>query len=212
MSLPAHSDILERVARYYGGKLAAHGTTARGVDWNGEAGHVRRHQQFLRLLGDEKQTSVLDLGCGYGDFLTFLRERGYSGRFAGYDISAEMIAAACRLHGEAEDRAWRVGAEPDESADFAIASGIFNVKGDVPAREWSDYVHRTIDVLARAGRRGFAFNVLTMSSDPALRRPDLYYADPAEVLAHCIGRFGKSVALLQDYDLWEFTMIVRTAP
>jgi len=84
-----------------------------------------------------------------------------------------------------------------------------NVKGDVSTDDWADYVHHVVDVLARAGRRGFAFNMLTMASDPALRRPDLYYADPAEMLAYCITHFGRSVALLQDYELWEFTMIVR---
>ncbi len=30
--------MLADVARYYASKLEAHGTTARGVDWNGEAG------------------------------------------------------------------------------------------------------------------------------------------------------------------------------
>ena len=46
----------------------------------------------------------------------------------------------------------------------------------------------------------------------ALRRPNLYYADPAEMLSYCLTRFGRSVALLQDYGLWEFTVLVRYPP
>ena len=98
-----------------------------------------------------------------------------------------------------------------EAADFAIASGIFNVKGNVPSDLWTHYVHQTIDILAQAGRRGFAFNVLSMSSDPDRRRPSLYYADPADMLAHCLSRYGRSVALMQDYGLYEFTVVVRHA-
>ena len=207
--LQSPQDILHQVARYYGTKLADHGPTSRGVDWSSEASHVQRHRQFLRLLGNEKAASVLDLGCGYGDFLRFLRAHGFVGTFVGYDVAPEMIAAARRLHGETRDRLWRVGAVPSESADYAIASGILNVRGDVSIEDWTSHVHRTIDVLAQAGRRGFAFNALTMSGDPALRRSDLYYADPADMMAHCIGRFGRSVALLQDYGLWEFTLLVR---
>jgi hypothetical protein len=79
----------------------------------------------------------------------------------------------------------------------------------VPAETWARYVHDTIDVLARAGRRGFAFNVLSLSSDPERRVGHLYYADPSETLADCLRRFGRSVALLQDYGLYEFTVIVR---
>ena len=76
---------------------------------------------------------------------------------------------------------------------------------------WTRYVHRTIDILARAGQRGFAFNMLSMSSDPDQRRPSLYYVDPIGMLAHCLSRYGRSVALLQDYGLYEFTIVVRHA-
>jgi SAM-dependent methyltransferase len=207
----AGSEILSEVAAYYASKLAAHGSTPQGVDWNGVASHETRHQQFLRLLDGDMNASVIDLGCGFGDFLRFLRAAGHHGRFIGYDIAPTMIEKARELHGESDDRQWRIGAEPAEIADFAIASGIFNVKGDVLSRLWTGYVHQTIDVLAHAGRRGFAFNVLSMSSDPDRRRPNLYYADPAEMLTHCLSRYGRSVALMQDYGLYEFTMIVRHA-
>jgi SAM-dependent methyltransferase len=202
------SSILGGVAAYYSSKLAEHGTTPQGVDWNGQQSHDLRHRQFLRLL-DNPGASILDLGCGFGDFLRFLRMQGHRGPFIGYDVTAGMIAEASRLHGEGLDRQWRVGAVPAERADFAVASGIFNVKGDVPVEIWASYVRDTIDILAQAGRRGFAFNVLSLSSDPERRVTRLYYADPAEMLSYCLRRYGRSVALLQDYGLYEFTMIVR---
>ena len=205
------STILSEVASYYASKLEAHGATPQGVDWNGTDSHEQRHRQFLRLLDGTPDASVIDLGCGFGDFLRFLRAAGHRGRFIGYDIAPSMIEKARELHGEGDDRLWRVGAEPAEVADFAIASGIFNIKGDVTSDVWTSYVHQTIDILARAGRRGFAFNVLSLSSDPDRRRPNLYYADPASVLAHCLSRYGRSIALMQDYGLYEFTMLVRHA-
>lgn len=205
----AASTILSEVAAYYASKLEAHGSTPQGVDWNGVDSHETRHRQFLRLIEGAAEASIIDLGCGFGDFLRFLRAAGYRGRFTGYDIAPEMIEKARELHGETEDRQWRIGAEPDDAADFAVASGIFNVKGDVPNAIWTRYVQQTIDVLAHAGRRGFAFNVLSQSSDPERRRPNLYYADPADMLAHCLSRYGRSVALLQDYGLYEFTIVVR---
>jgi SAM-dependent methyltransferase len=205
----AASTILSEVAAYYASKLQAHGSTPQGVDWNGVDSHETRHRQFLRLLDGAVDASLIDLGCGFGDFLRFLRAEGYRGRFTGYDIAPEMIEKAREMYGETEDRQWRIGAEPDAAADFAISSGIFNVKGDVPNAVWARYVRQTLDVLAGAGRRGFAFNVLSLSSDPERRRPNLYYADPADMLAYCLSRYGRSVALLQDYGLYEFTIVVR---
>lgn len=201
--------ILSDVARYYAAKLSAHGATPNGVDWNSAASHELRHRQFLRLLDDAPDASVLDLGCGYGDFFRFLREAGHCGAFVGYDIAPEMIAKARELHGEAADRRWRVGDKPVETLDFAVASGIFNVKGAVADACWARYVNATIDLLARAGRRGFAFNLLSLASDPERRRADLYYADAGAVLSHCLAQFGRHVALLHDYGLFEFTVIVR---
>jgi SAM-dependent methyltransferase len=203
------SRILSEVAGYYSAKLGLHGPTPQGVDWNGTDSHQRRHRQFLRLLQEDPDASVIDLGCGFGDFLRFLRAEGHHGHFTGYDIVPSMIDKARELHGEHDDRQWRVGAEPMEAADFAIASGILNVKGDVPNANWIGYVHHTLDILARAGRRGFGFNILSLSSDLDRRRPNLYYADPADMLAYCLSRYGRSVALLQDYGLYEFTVLVR---
>jgi SAM-dependent methyltransferase len=211
MSDQAQFRILSEVAKYYSAKLVSHGATSQGVDWNGPDSHRLRHRQFLRLFEKCPHASIIDLGCGFGDFLHFLRNSGHQGRFVGYDIAPNMIEKARELYGEGDDRRWCVRAEPDETADFAIASGIFNVRGDVPDEMWTDYVHRTVDILARTGRHGFGFNVLSLSSDPDRRRPNLYYADPAQMLGHCLSRYGRSVALLQDYGLYEFTVLVRHA-
>lgn len=209
MSSPVHNDILARVATYYGQKIAHHGATPQGVDWKDAASHALRHEQFLRLLGQDRDASILDLGCGYGDFLSFLRAHGHRGPYQGWDVAEGMIAQARKLHGEGPDRQFCVGATPDTMADYAIASGIFNVRGDVPAPQWSAFVDSTIAQLASLARRGFAFNVLSLSSDPERRRPDLHYVDPAAMLAHLITHYGRSVALLQDYGLYEFTALVR---
>jgi SAM-dependent methyltransferase len=197
------------VAGYYAGKLRAHGPTPQGVDWNGTESHEVRHRQFLRLIGDETDACVIDLGCGFGDFYRFLRAHDFRGRFIGYDIAPEMIAQARALYGSDETCTWRVGSAPAETADFAVASGIFNVKGDAPQEQWAGYVRATIGTLAQAGRKGFAFNMLSLSSDPERRRADLYYANPVAALRDCLSAFGRSVSLLQDYGLYEFTVIVR---
>jgi hypothetical protein len=94
-------------------------------------------------------------------------------------------------------------------ADFALASGVFNVKLDTPADEWTDYVTQTLAVLDRLGRRGFAFNMLTSYSDADRMRADLYYGDPLRFFDLCKRSFSKQVALLHDYGLYEFTMLVR---
>lgn len=199
------------LAEHYGGTLAAHGASARGVDWRDEAGQRLRHVQFDRLIGGDPTASIADLGCGYGDYLIYLRTSGYRGRYVGYDLVPAMLAAAERAHGSGNDRRWELGGTPAERADYVIASGIFNVKRDMTAEAWERYVEETIEAMAAAAAKGFGFNVLTVWSDPDKRRSDLYYADPSRWLVHCAQRYGPNIALLQDYGLYEFTLLCRTS-
>lgn len=201
--------IHQAVAAYYDAAVAQFGPTARGVDWKDEASHIVRHRQFLRLLADDPDASVLDLGCGYGDFLSILRAQGHRGRYLGCDLASGMIAAARARHGEGADRAWHLGAEPPEVCDYAIASGLLNVRRGADEAAWTAYVESVIATLARFGRKGFGFNMLSLSSDPEKRRADLHYASPVGMLEMCLHRFGRHAALLQDYGLWEFTLLVR---
>jgi SAM-dependent methyltransferase len=207
--LMTSSAIHQATASYYARKLQEFGSSPRGVDWRDERSHRLRHAQFLHLLADSFDGSIGDLGCGYGDFLGFVRERGYRGAYRGYDVATEMLEAARARHGEGDDRRWVQAGEPTETTDFVIASGIFNVKLDCETAAWESYVFETIDRMAAHARRGFAFNVLSLHSDPEYRRPDLYYSDPGQMLNHCGRRYSRRLACLQDYGLYEFTLIVR---
>lgn len=209
MSVGADRGILRAVACYYSDKLAEHGATPQGVDWKDVDSQHLRHRQFLRLLADEPDASVIDVGCGYGDFLPFLRAVGHRGPYIGCDVAESMVEAARGLHGRGPDHEFIIGSAPTGAADYAVGSGILNVMRGAAPQAWSGYVRDTIDTLARAGRRGFGFNMLSLTSDPQRRRADLHYGDPVGVLADCIARYGRHVALLQDYGLWEFTVLVR---
>lgn len=119
-----------------------------------------------------------------------------------------MVSAARAL---VKDTRCRFTTREDEigRAEFTLASGIFNVKLQTEESHWQHYVSSTIDKLAGCSTRGFALNMLTRYSDPPLMRDDLYYADPARYFALCKERYSRNVALLHDYDLYEFTLLVR---
>jgi SAM-dependent methyltransferase len=200
--------ILDQVRQYYEGKLAEFGPTARGVDWNSEESQNLRFRQLARLLEGDAAAGVIDYGCGYGAMARYLRDHGHTGDYIGYDVSDAMIAAAQE---QAPDDGCRFVSRRDRlsAADYTVASGIFNVRQQTPAADWRDYMLSTIGDLAALGRRGFAFNALTLYSDPERRRDDLYYADPLELFDYCKRHVSRFVSLLHDTPLYEFTLLVR---
>lgn len=200
--------ITDKIARHFSARLLEHGPTAKGVDWNSEDAQIIRFTQLARVLPSRETFSVIDYGCGYGALLRFLEGFTKDFTYQGFDISSDMIEQARRDHGGARHRFITSEADLD-TADFTLASGIFNLKLDTSLDEWTDYVLHTLSSLDRLCRRGFAFNMLTSYSDADRMRPDLYYGDPCRFFDHCKTKFSKNVALLHDYEIFDFTILVR---
>jgi len=211
MTFDSRQALLSEVADYYTGKLAEHGESPRGVDWNGEEGQLLRFEQLCKVINTDAPFSLNDLGCGYGALCDFMVPRYAAFDYTGIDVSEAMVHAAMQRHQEKPRARFIVASEADNIADYSVASGIFNVRMGRSDSEWQDYAEAMLDTLDKASAKGFAFNCLTSYSDKDRMRPDLYYADPLALFDLCKRRYSRNVALLHDYGLYEFTMIVRKA-
>lgn len=212
---PDGTNLHQEIALYYERRLHEHGPTPQGVDWNGAESQQLRFSQLVRILEpgyDPKSTTLPtlnDLGCGYGALLTYLADIGMHVDYEGIDISAAMVQTAQACHAGNANARFQVGAACTRIADYSVASGLFNVRQEAPAPLWEKFIHDTLDDLDRSSSRGFAFNCLTSYSDAEKMKPHLHYCAPEEIFRHCKARFSRHVALLHDYGLYEFTILVR---
>jgi len=202
------NSILTDVATYYSNKLAEHGPTPRGVDWKDAASQRIRFDALLTLVEDPA-ASLLDVGCGFGALLPYARAKGYAGDYLGIDIAPNMVEVARHLHASDTSARFEESIAPEKPSDYAVASGIFNVRLTHDDARWQTYMEATVALMDRSAKRGFAFNCLTSYSDAGRMRPDLHYADPLTWFDRCKRTYSRSVALLHDYGLWEWTLIVR---
>lgn len=199
---------LSDVAAYYSEKISTYGDKPQGVDWNGIESQNLRFAQLCKLFDPTQPFSLNDLGCGYGAILDFLRGSP-AVQYRGFDISEAMVDAARKRHAHRANTEFVLNSVPDQDADYGIASGIFNVRLEHSDQEWWDILKRTLDILNRTSIKGFAFNCLTSYSDAHKMRDYLYYANPCDVFDHCKRNYSRNVALLHDYELYEFTILVR---
>ena len=206
-------DLVERTRAHYREKFARHGATPQGVDWNGSESQALHFAQLARLLPEDGSAfSVNDWGCGYGALAGYLQARFPAVRYCGIDVNEPMVEAAREAYAGVEGVSFVVADQPPEAADFGLASGVFTLRlGRTDAQCAAD-LERSVDVLARTSTRGFAFNCLTSYSDPPKMRDYLYYADPLALFDLCKRRHAKDVALLHDYGLYAFTIVVRKEP
>jgi SAM-dependent methyltransferase len=204
-----HPNFLKDVADYYSAKLAEHGETPRGVDWNGAESQRLRFEQLNKIIDHPAGFCINDLGCGYGAFYEFLCSHYADFAYNGFDVSNAMIRAAKARYATNKNARFAIAAEPSEIAHYCVASGIFNVRLGRNDDQWREHLGNTLDILHRTSSEGFAFNCLTCYSDVDKMRNYLYYADPCALFDLCKRRYSKHVALLHDYGLYEFTILVR---
>ena len=200
------------MAKYYSQNLESFGPGAKGVGWRSIEAQQNRFLQLSKIISnDTKSFNINDLGCGTGDFYIYLSENYPDFKYAGYDILAPMIRI-CHEKFNKHKNAVFFQIEPEaipQKADYSVASGIFNLKYLVQEKIWINHILRVLKIMDETSSKGFAFNMLTSYSDNHLMQDHLYYADPLFFFDHCKRNFSKNVALLHDYDEYDFTLLVR---
>ena len=201
--------ILENINHYYTDKIKMHGATPKGVDWNGEESQFVRFEQLSKIINKDI-FSINDIGCGYGKYFEFLQNRFSNFNYYGFDLSQEMINNAKSLYSNKGGGFMQVdNLKNIEKADYSVASGIFSVKMEHNESEWLSYILDTLEKMNDKSNNGFSFNMLTKYSDKEYMKDNLYYADPLFIFDYCKRNFSKQVALLHDYGLYEFTILVK---
>lgn len=197
------------IRAYFENRLSTHGSTPRGADWNSPEAQETRFAQLIKLCPTGEQFSILDYGSGYGALADYLERTGYTFEYTGFDLLETMVMQGLKAHAAFAHIHFTSDGTNLPEVDYTVASGIFNIRLDASDAEWSTYVLDTLQHFNQLSRKGFAFNMLTSYSDAEYKRPDLYYGDPCFYFDFCKRNFALNVALLHDYQLYDFTILVR---
>ncbi len=203
------------VAQYYRQTLRRHGATPAGADWLSAAGQDLRLALLLRVCNLDWPFSLNDLGCGYGALPDYLLSRhpGLQLDYLGIDVSREMVAcAARRFRNHPAPHPLKIcfkqGCAAPRVADYAVASGIFNVVPAAAEGLWTGLIAQTLSGLHATTRHGFAVNFMRDTPGEP-REPGLYQTSPAPWVAYCERELGTTITVLEDYALNEFTILAR---
>ncbi len=200
----------EQAKNYFEERLNTHGATARGVDWNSETAQEARFSQLVKVVDARRPFSLLDYGSGYGALGGYLVRAGFPvERYVGYDVLESMATKGREVFKDQKRFVFTSQFSELTPLDYAIASGIFNLKLETSHEQWTAYVIAELHKMDRLSRLGFSANFLTKYSDAEYMRPHLYYADPCYLFDYCKRNFSRNVALLHDYEVYDFTIIVR---
>jgi SAM-dependent methyltransferase len=150
----------------------------------------------------ERLGSVLDVGCGFGDLLPYLKEKGFAGAYTGVDFVPELIEVGRQAYPDARLEVADFSTfKPHESFDLVLASGIFNAR--LKDEDQRVYIENTLKKMWTHARVAASADFLSGYVD--FRREDLNYTSPEAVLAFA-KNLTRRVALLHDYMPFEFAL------
>lgn len=204
------SQILEFISRVYTYRINECGPVANGVFWRDADGQMLRLELLLQTVTGEDLNgpiTVNDLGCGYGALFDLIKDEPMmkGGRYFGYDISPDMVKAA-QARTKDPRATFILSPVATETADYAFASGTYNMSMGSERHLWAHYIKTSLTGLWAKTRKTLAFNLLDINA--ATKLDDLYYADRREFLEHAL-TLSPEVELIDDYPLDEFTIVVK---
>jgi len=200
------ADIYENVTpaalARYNSRYEKFGVDVKTLGWGSNEQQRYRFEQTLRSGFDFTGKSLLDIGCGFGDYADFLSSIGQAGSYVGWDINDNLIRDARKKHSGRENTTFSVtdmlrreATEP--VADIGIMLGLLNF--NLQPLDNLDYSKKMIRSAYKSVRQLLVVDFLSAFTDPNYPKEDfVYYHDPAEILRFCLELTSNTV-LKHDY-------------
>jgi SAM-dependent methyltransferase len=193
---------INQIIRIYSDRLSKHGVSPKALGWDKKRTNLRF--EILSSQWNLSDLSILDFGCGFGDFYNFLVQKNITGfNYLGIDINPRFLEIAKSLYPNASFRVFNILKEPLECKyDYIFASGVFNDK----LNDNLVFIESVLQKFDEYSEKGFAANFL--SDRVQYRHRHTFHADPSYILNLCY-KYSNNIILRNDYMPFEFTIFVN---
>lgn len=167
--------------------------------WSDKDNQYKRFE-ILTKVGVKRKDSILDIGCGGGELVNYLKTKRLKVEYLGIDINPYYLQIAQTRYPDNEflnSNGWDLSTQ---DYDWAIASGIFTLETNITYILW--YVGF---IMERLVRKGFSFNLLNSNAPEGL----VSY-DPNAVKTALQERFPEyKIEIVDGYLPDDFTVYVK---
>ncbi len=138
--------------QFYTSAISMYGTSPKGVNWTSQQTQELRFDVLLSLLPNTID-SLVDAGCGFGDFYLYMKKKKrLPSNYLGIDSLVQMQSIASHKT-QKEILLADVTKDSIPHADYYVCSGAMNILQ-------SFETHLFIRNCFNASRQGFVFNLL----------------------------------------------------
>lgn len=182
--------------KFYATAIEKHGKSPKGVHWNSAHSQEKRFEVIFSCI-DDKNFSLVDAGCGFGDLYAYLQKNEIPfTSYTGLDVSPSMVKIA-RENTGCEIIECDITRDVLPKADYYICSGSMNI-----LTRFATFLF--IRNCYESCTKGFVFNLL-MGKDDSLVYNHFYPDELQELFAE----LGAKVLIKKDYLKHDFTVFLQ---
>ena len=188
----------EKIQGYYE-PLINHYTpeSTKYVSWNSTNNQHLRYFQLVDNI-DFNFSSVLDVGCGVGDFWDYLNTNHFRLKdYKGIDIIEKMVDGAKSKYQDINVECVDVF-DYFGTHDYAVCNGTINTRVFDNDEEQKSFGFNFIEKLNSITTKGFAINFLTDFTASELKTNELFYYSPELIYTYCKMNY-RNVKIISDY-------------
>lgn len=151
--------VKEYVIDFFTKRLLHFKNSPESVGWT-RKGQLLRYEAVLKLINPDGK-SVLDFGCGKGDFYGFLKEKGIKCGYTGIDINPNLIELAKKNYPETDFYVMDIEEDGLEGVfDYTLAIGVFNLA----VQDVKELMQRCLKILFQHTRERVIFTCLNQKT------------------------------------------------
>jgi len=192
--------ISKKIYEYYQNLFEQYGFDPKSVGWGIKKGKQSLRFEILCQIGNLLNSSILDVGCGFGDLFGYLRYRKIKVKYHGIDINPNLVNIGKKFypgiyieHRDFEKKKFA------KKFDWVLASGITSHGSTYP------HLKGVMKEMYRICKKGYAMNFVSDNVD--YKTKGLFYSSPEKILSITKSMTNRFI-LRHDYMPFEFTLYV----
>ncbi len=191
----------EIIKDFFNKLVEKHGYSPKSLAYSGEKSQKIKFN-IVTKVGIEDNCSVLDVGCGFGDYFNYLKQQGIKNvKYCGIDISNKIVDLAKEKNSLVNVIQGNVlDLSDDEKYDYVISLGFNCVK---TGTNW-ETLTQVLDKMWKLSKKGIAYNAVSTFSETSPRK--IYFVSPAKVIDYIMNNLTYKVVFRHDYMPHDFTI------
>lgn len=194
----------QSITTHFNQRISTYGASIQALQWQS---HYNQQKRFSIIHDNliKDGTTLLDLGCGCGDFYHYLRFYHSPLIYLGIDLSANMIVSAQRAYPKGNFRCSDIDSiSKSHSFDIVIACGVFNLR----LNNHLTYVKNQLDKMIQKAKKQIIFNVLSNKTNSFSRSKEFVYYTK-DTIHSLIEHHKYNTTIIENYLPNDMTIIIN---